>query len=210
MKIKPIVIKSFRLSVIAALVLSLSAMSYFAYRYFRDKKHFKDIYDNKNRLVYLSYGLPPVPIRQNAERVTANRWGFTYKRIAGCLVDNELLDSANVHNSLVSDVLRKRYGKRWVPKFDAEVDAEDKLEQKINDIARNLTYIEKTQARLRKEGNGLQLKMDPISGTTQYEVAVAGWLTNKKEPEWVNYYRLRVDYQSGNVTLISDKIEEIK
>jgi len=210
MRPKPIIIKSIHLSVIVALVLCLSVMSYFTYVYLRNKRHNKDIYDNKGRLVYLTYGFPLVPITENAQRVTANRWGFTYKSVAGCLVTRELMDSVGVHNSLVSGILIKSHGRSWGHKFDDEVLSEYKREESIDTIIRNLTYVKKKDTLLKKEGNGLHLKMDPIPGTTEYDVEATGWLISNNTPKWVNYYRLRVDYQSGAVVLISNKIEVIK
>jgi len=190
------------------LILCLLVSTYLAYGYLRNKRHIKDIYNKKGKLVYLTYGLPLEGDRENADWVIANKWGFTYKRVAGCTVTTQLLDSVNAHNDLVFLVLTKRFGKNWNDKFAFEADAEYKREQVVAKLVRNEDFIIKTQALLKEEGNGLHFKMDPINNTTQYDVRASGWNMGPGKVEWVNYYKLKVDYKSGKVILLSDKIEK--
>ena len=204
MKHKPIISKSFQITVIAMLVLCLLVISFLTYGYMRNKRHYKDIYNKKGKLVYLTYGLPKEAISANAQWVIANKWGFTYKGVAGCIVNNELADSVQVHNDIVSTVLTKKFGENWNNKFDKEVVTELRKEQAIIALVKKEKYIINTEALLHKDGNGLQFTLDPVIGTL-YNVTASGWDMRAEKPRWVIYYKLSADYSLNKIVVISDK-----
>lgn len=74
-------------------------------------------------LQLLSYGLQR-PWHQNARTLVAEKYGFSYKTIAGCVVTKELVDSANRRNIAVRKKLEQRYGPDFWSRFENEVKAE--------------------------------------------------------------------------------------
>ena len=78
----------------------------------------------------LSYGLQR-PWHQNARNLIAEKYGFSYKTIAGCVVTKELVDSANKRNTAVRKKLEERYGHDFWPRFEKEVKAEMQRQQSV-------------------------------------------------------------------------------
>ncbi|MGE9311636.1 hypothetical protein ACLOAU_08320 [Niabella sp. CJ426] len=159
----------------------------------------------KSTLRLLTYGLPNFQ-KQNAENVVSDKWGIEFYAVAGCDVSKELQDSAEQHNKIIEPLIEKKYGKNWQEKFNREVDAEFELEKKVIAVVDKLDYIEKRQAEMAKEGNGLHYIMTPIRNSTKYNVSVQGWGKWNDNDEWVTYYQLLVDYKTKVVKLASDKI----
>jgi len=60
---------------------------------------------------------------------------------------------------------------------------------------------------MRSEGNGLHYKMIPIDSTDVYFVFVRGWAHVNGEAEWVTFYKMKVNYKTKKVKVISDQIE---
>lgn len=79
-------------------------------------------------LQLLSYGLQR-PWHQNARTLVAEKYGFSYKTIAGCVVTKELVDSANRRNMTVRKKLEQRYGHDFWARFEKEVKAEMQRQQ---------------------------------------------------------------------------------
>jgi hypothetical protein len=157
------------------------------------------------KLRLLVYGLPDFK-RQNAENVTAQKWGIEFYSVAGCLVTKELVDSVEKHNNTVKPLIIKKYGKDWSDKFDKEVDVEFQTEKKVTALIDQLNYIKKRQAEMEKEGNGLHYIMTPVANSTKYNASIQGWGKWNGQDEWVTYYKLLVDYKAKSVKLLSDKI----
>jgi hypothetical protein len=151
-----------------------------------------------------TYGLPHFE-RQNAEYVVAKKWGFEFKAVAGCNVSNGLKRRADRHNKKAEAAIAKKYGSDWKEKFEKEVDLEFESQEKIIALIDSLDYIQKKQAELKKEGNGLHYFMTPAD-SAKYNVSVNGWGKWNGENEWVTYYQLMVDPEAKDVRLISDKI----
>ena len=63
---------------------------------------------------------------KEAENKLASRFGFQYKRVEDCTVNQVLINGVDHYNKVVNKHLVKHNGKDWKTKF------EDELEQEIN------------------------------------------------------------------------------
>jgi hypothetical protein len=175
------------------------------------KKHNKEVlkWDSHKKLEYWVYGLPGPMYRQVAEEVVANKWGFTYKRVAGCMVTQKLQDNVKLHNESVNLALTDKFGKNWEAREAKEEDAEFVTEAKVIALLDKLKKNQVKRNQLEKEGNGLDYDMQPLSNSLQYNVSANGWGTIKGKDAWVSYYRYLVDLQNNTVKQLSDTVKKI-
>ncbi len=83
------------------------------------------------KLEYLIFGLPPAADRQNAEAIVADRWGFSFKTVGGCVVTEKLTDSVAEHNHQIDLILERTHGKDWYTPFKKEVDKEMLVDKRV-------------------------------------------------------------------------------
>lgn len=160
---------------------------------------------SKEEFRLLTYGMPYVE-KQNAENVIAKKWGIEFYSVGGCLVTQEVVDSAEKENSVIEPLIVKKYGKDWQDKFYKEVDSEFETEKKVTELIDQLSYIKKRHAEIQKVGNGLHYIMTPVANSTKYSVWVQGWGKWEGKDEWLTYYKLLIDYRRKSVKLLSNKI----
>lgn len=169
----------------------------------------KDLnYDKDAEYALLTYGLPDFE-KVNARIVVAKKWRINFKRVAGCVVTKELLDSINTHNDSVNTLIAKRYGKDWNVDFNKEVDSEYVKESEVSKIINDIEIIKKRDSLMAKEGNGLYYRMEPVKNTNTYHVSVEGWGSVDSTFEMVSYFRLEVDYKTQTYKLLGDKVVKV-
>jgi|GEM_PF-3595680 len=54
------------------------------------------------------------------DSTVAKRFGFTIKRVAGCEVTDELVDSVKIINQKNDLIMQSKYGKNWKQQFEKE------------------------------------------------------------------------------------------
>ena len=161
--------------------------------------------EDKANFTLLTYGLPDME-RQNSRYVIANKWGIKFYPVAGCIVTAKLQDSVRKCNTIVNKNIEKKYGKNWSEKFEKEVDIEFEKEKLVSEILDNVSYIKKKDQEMALEGNGLHYFMTPIEKTEEYNVSVQGWGKINKKDEWVTYYKIKVNYKTKEIDLVSSKV----
>lgn len=166
-------------------------------------------WDKNKKLDILIAGLPEPLSQQNADQVVAARWGFRYKRVAGCMVTQRLNDSIDQHNKKVFEALTEKFGKDWDKREQKEQDAELLTEKKVIVLLNQLKQNKQKQAELYKQGNGLDYWMEESNIKLQYIVNADGWDKIKGEDEWVRYYKYMVDLNNNSVKMISDTITKL-
>jgi hypothetical protein len=160
---------------------------------------------SKQEFLLLTYGLPDFD-RQNSTNVVADKWGIRFRTVAGCTITRELENMVEKQNRLVEPLIAEKYGKDWKGKFNKDVEAEFEIEKKVIALVDTISYIERKQADMEKQGNGLHYIMSPDANADRYNVWVQGWGEWKGEDKWVVYYKLLVNYQTKSVNLMSDKM----
>jgi len=202
---KQIIGKPFQVTVVTLLLLSVIVMSFLMFGYSAQKRDNRDMYNADGKLVYLTYGLPPTEVHQNATKVVAARWGFTFRGVAGCMVTKKLADSVAAHNYIVNQIMVGKYGNDWYKKYDKEVTREQKKVQEMTNLVDKERYIINTRALLEKGGNGLHYLFKPTADTNRYTVIAEGWNLDTAKEAWITYYKLRVDYQLKTIDRLSEE-----
>lgn len=69
--------------------------------------------------VFLVYGeLPPVGYAEEEDSLITQKFGFHIKRIAGCEITTQLVDSVKTINQENNSVMKSKYGNDWGQKFE--------------------------------------------------------------------------------------------
>lgn len=85
-------------------------------------------------LTILELGLPPKNDYRNARSIIADKWGFDFKSVAGCVVTDHLIDSVKAHNTFVEARLDSLFGADWEERFDLEVEKELVIERNVRGL----------------------------------------------------------------------------
>lgn len=147
----------------------------------------------------LGYGLPDMPNVEGRNGI-AEKWKIRYISVAGCEVDQKLIDSVEVENGKTFIALEKKYGKDWKVKYDnnvkdfmmKQVDVMDVLmtnklfRNKLKDYNIGIDNVDKVV----KELNDQDL----------YEVVV---FNNNLRHENKECFRVQVDIKNRTVNLIN-------
>jgi hypothetical protein len=64
------------------------------------------------------------------------KWKIEFYGVAGCIVDQELVDSVKRENAKVLPLIKAKYGRNWQKKFYAYVEAEYEIEAIIDTLVR--------------------------------------------------------------------------
>lgn len=159
-----------------------------------------------SRLRPLTYGMPADIEKQNAKHVIAEKWGIQFYAVAGCMVSQELVDSVDRHNKIVEDLIAHKYGKSWRDRFYKQVDDESEIEKKVKIVIAESNDFSKRLIATGMGNNNFNYFMTPVPNSTKYNVSVCNWGKWQGKDEWLTYYKLKVDYRSKSITLVSDKI----
>lgn len=155
----------------------------------------------------LEYGYPPGNDYLNARAIISDKWGIQFNSVAGCIVNDYLIDSVKQHNEKTYAQIIDKYGKDWETRFHKEVDKELKVQKKIRELIDNKDYITELDSTLGTKGNGLLFYLTPESPKSTYSAIVFGWGVWNGKTELVTYYKLTIDPKKELVRIDSDKIE---
>jgi hypothetical protein len=150
-------------------------------------------------MTYYTYGLPAIE-RLNARDIVAERYGFYYRSIAGCVINEEMMDTVRPHNERIDKKLALRHGKNWRKKFDREVEAEYKRLKPLTQAVNEYLASEETAALDKQLGLTETYKntwLTPSADGRSYEVVVSGLYGEN----FMELYTLSVDKKSKRVKL---------
>ncbi len=165
----------------------------------------------------LEYGLKRNNIHENAKAIIADRWGISFKSVANCLISPQLKDSADRSNKRTDSLISLKYGENWHQIFEKEIEAEEKLVERLIQRIKMMDCISILDSALAKDNNEVYYLVYPYSKSRsekRYEVFVYGWGTIDKKTDFVCYYKFKLHKNRKNIELITDKpmflfVEEI-
>jgi hypothetical protein len=134
-----------------------------------------------------TYGLVNGP-GDASRALVARRWHIDYKSVAGCVVTQELIDSAKTHNARTEALLVKRHGTDWRRHFEADIRAEAARQQYISKKLDSSAEIRSLRSKLKKDYNAPFYRFDFDERSKLYTVEVKAW--DKKAGDYKTYYVL--------------------
>ncbi len=120
--------------------------------------------------------------------MVAKRWHVEYVSVAGCLVTEGLVDSAQRNNAATEAALARRHGKDWRQRFDAEIAAETARQKAITQRLDSSAEIKALRGRLKKEYNSPWYQFSFDEREKVYVVDVKAW--DKKAGDYRTQYVL--------------------
>ena len=120
--------------------------------------------------------------------LVAKRWHIEYVTVAGCLVTEELVDSAHKHNARTEAILGRRHGTEWRKKFDAEVAAEATRQKAITSRLDSSAEIKALRTKLKNDYNTPWYQFSFDERSRMYVVDVKTW--DKKTGDYRTQYVL--------------------
>ena len=156
------------------------------------------------RFRILTYGLPNFE-REDAKKVIADKWSIDFYAVAGCVVDQEIIDSVITANKIQEEKLTASYGKGWRDKFEKEVDKEFYIHKQVLKLIDRQDFIKTKNSELEKVGETLYYKIQATDKEKIYSVIVDSWGKWGGKDEFIIYYKLQVDYKRRIVKILSDK-----
>ena len=153
----------------------------------------------------LTYGLPNFE-REDAKNIIAKKWSIDFYPVAGCVVDQDLVDSAARENKIQEERIVTFYGKDWRDKFEKEVDNEFIIHQKVFNLIDKQKFIKVKKNQLHKLGETLYYKIHSTDSDRIYEVIVDSWGKWEGKEQFIKYYKLQVDFKKKIVKILSDKV----
>ncbi|MCU0437462.1 MAG: hypothetical protein MUC49_06060 [Raineya sp.] len=74
-----------------------------------------------DKAVFLIYGeLAPTGYIEERDSSITQKFGFSVRRITGCAITPQLIDSVKVINQKSNSLMESKYGKDWRQKFEKE------------------------------------------------------------------------------------------
>lgn len=150
-----------------------------------------------------TYGLADFGGERSRARV-ARRWGFSYRSIAGCVVTQELLDSADRHNRAVEMAIARQRGADWKARFEAEVSSAMSLDSIISAAARRNATIAEAQRDLDAAGKGMLFEPGELRADGRLEVYAYAYDQWENKPAFVTQYTLAVDTAAARAEIVND------
>jgi hypothetical protein len=95
-----------------------------------------DLKETKISKTWLLYGMPESIAAKN---FIAKEYGFVYKQVAGCVVDNISTDSFDFENKNLDSLLKIDFGNNWQIEFDAKVKNVEKQSAEAQSLLNNYT-----------------------------------------------------------------------
>lgn len=90
--------------------------------------------DTAGKFVILEYGFPDDDDCSSIKTEIDEKWNIYHKRVAGCLVTSELVDSVRTFNDITQEKLVAKYGSDWKDRYDREIS--EACEEHINLLKR--------------------------------------------------------------------------
>jgi len=143
--------------------------------------------EDTTHVSFHTYGLVNGP-GDAARALVARRWHIDYKAVAGCMVTQELIDSAKTQNAHSDAILAKRHGADWKQRFDADIKAEATRQQIITKKLDSSAEVQALRSKLKKEYNSPWYRFDFDDYNKLYTVEVKAW--DQKAGDYKTYYVL--------------------
>ncbi|MGO4294895.1 hypothetical protein [Chitinophaga sp. RAB17] len=150
----------------------------------------------KEKIRLLTYGLPYFERIPFEEQVAA-KWGIELYAIGGCVIEQQLMDSAKRVNEVAEKKIIGRYGKNWRERFNKEIDALFATPERAADLVNSQDYIRQQEQGLRASGDSLHYTWSTTRKKGVYHVLVSGSVKN------TIFYKLLVDYPQSKVSILS-------
>lgn len=154
---------------------------------------------NNKYFTILGYGLPNM-LNIEGRNGIAEKWKIKYVDVAGCEVDQKLMDSVNTENKKTFAKLENRYGKDWKVRYDKNV--EDFMINKV-DVMGILITNKLFRSKLRDyniEIDNVDKEVKELNDQGLYEVVV---VNNNLKYENKECFRVKVDIKKRTVNLIN-------
>ena len=150
----------------------------------------------------LTYGLPNLT-RNSAMEIIGSKWGIDFYPIAGCMIEEELKDSAEKENQSTYGLLAAKFGKDCERRLYSEKEKEYNHRMEISDFVDSLKFIKEKIIAKFIPGEGY--KMHRGNNKNIYIVNVEGW---GDHPIKEVYYILQVNYKKKTVKIINYKTKK--
>lgn len=146
----------------------------------------------------LEYGHPLPNEVINARATIAEKWGITFKSVAGCFVSEHLRDSIKNHNESTRSEISREFGIDWESKFEIQLENELEIQLKARKLINSQAYM--------REGNKkYYLILSPGAVNNSYDVKAFNWGDWNGEEKLVVFYEIFVDVQNAFVLLRNDQ-----
>lgn len=130
-----------------------------------------------------------------------HKYKFRFTIVAGCLVDNEIIASAEKQNKITDRIMTSRYGKNWLDKFENSVDSLYAIDSLAIEIARSDKRIGKIEARIKKYNAGIESQYSS-SETPDDNIRMVTLMAVDpaiRERMFMSYFRAAVDVKRRRV-----------
>lgn len=162
--------------------------------------------NNKPHFEIREYGLHRSETYENAKRIVGDRWNIHFRSVAQCLISKELKDSTDAFNRHSDSLIAMEYGKKWLQKFEKEIEEEKKLIERFIYQVKHQGCISHLDSILALENNTVQYLIFPYSKSEKrYEVLVYGWGIIDSKTDLVCYYKFKLHKNRKKIMLLTDK-----
>lgn len=167
--------------------------------------HQHTIDTNLKHLRLLTYGVPLDMNRIYAENTISEKWGIEIKSVAGCMVDEILIDSVKENNEIVGREIVKKFGSNWWQKFNNEVNIEKTRQKPLIELINYNNYVKSKLLDLGRFGFMYSFHQ---SNNLDYKIDVYNkYLINELEGKYVKttYFQFKYNVNDKKLILINDK-----
>ena len=154
-------------------------------------------------LEFYTFGFANVGANPSRARV-ARRWGISYRSIAGCVVSQELIDSAHAHNRAVEAELAENHGADWKLRFEREVGEAAALDSIIQRATWKNPAIAAAQKTLDRAGAALLFEPGALATDSTVEVVAYAYDQWEGQPAFVTRFTVKVDTKSAEAEIVNN------
>lgn len=115
---------------------------------------------------WLVYGM--LESNMDAKNCVAKEYGFKYKPIAGCVINQSVIDSAEIENVKLKKMLCVKYGENWKELFNRKVDILETKFQELNLLLKDYIPFNERSQQFKQKGYHLITEIMPSD--TSYEI----------------------------------------
>ncbi|MBK1896901.1 FEKKY domain-containing protein [Chryseobacterium paridis] len=146
----------------------------------------------------LGYGYPNMSNVEGRNGI-AEKWKIKYIDVAGCDVDQKLMDSVDIENKKTFVALDAKYGKDWKARYDKDVENFMLNKVEVMDVLITNKLFRKKLKDYNIEIDGVDKEVKELNDQGLYEVIV---FNNNLQYENKECFRVQVDTRNRKVNLI--------
>jgi hypothetical protein len=160
-----------------------------------------------NKTLYYRAGLPHIEW-ENTMSEAAKKFGFSYYRVAGCVIPEDFRKYIDKHNKKLKSRLEKKYV-GWQEKFDKEFDRLYSLFSYADTLLmQSQVFWDNNPATIDgKDSFHYFEEMTTDSVLSVKIIDVVEWFNNNK---LVSYKRFQVDIRTKEVKILADKPKDLQ